>query len=88
MIFLQQKIAFSADRSLKNGNQIFQSLSHVNVNLKPQFLIKSGYYIAPSPSTALLQSMVIEQQLLTSEYGYKRTALERPRYIFFHVRVH
>ena len=32
----------------------FQSLNHVDINLKPQFLIKSGYYIAPSPSTALL----------------------------------
>ena len=25
------------------------------MNLKPQFLIKSGYYIVPSPSTALEQ---------------------------------
>ena len=24
------------------------------MNLKPRFLIKSGYYIVPSPSTALL----------------------------------
>ena len=32
---------------------IFQSLNHVEVNLKPQFLMKSGYYIVPSLSTAL-----------------------------------
>jgi len=28
--------------------------NHVDVNLKPQFLIKRGYYIFPSSSTALL----------------------------------
>ena len=33
--------------SFKNGNWIFQSLNHVD--------IKSGYYIVPSPSTALAQ---------------------------------
>jgi len=37
-------------------NWILQLLNHVNVNLKPQFLIKSGYYIVPSPSTASIQS--------------------------------
>ena len=36
------------------GNQILQSLNHVEVNLKLWFLIKSGYYIVPSSSTALL----------------------------------
>ena len=41
--------------SSKNGNYIFQSLNHVDINLKPWFLIKNGYYIVPSPSTALLQ---------------------------------
>ena len=28
-------------------------LNHVEINLKLQVLIKSGYYIVPSPSTAL-----------------------------------
>ena len=28
---------------------------HLDVNLKPQFLIKSSYYIVPSPSTALVR---------------------------------
>ena len=32
----------------------FQSLNHVDFYLKPWFLIKSSYYIVPSPSTALL----------------------------------
>ena len=41
--------AFSADNS--DGNQ---SLNVVQVNLKLQFFIKSGYYIVPSPSTALI----------------------------------
>ena len=27
-------------------------INHADINLKPQFLIKSGYYMAPSPSTA------------------------------------
>ena len=31
-----------------------KSLNHVGVNLKSWFLIKSRYYIVPSPSTALL----------------------------------
>ena len=34
---------------------MLQSLNYVDVNLKPRFLIKSGYYIVPSPSTALLE---------------------------------
>ena len=34
-------------------SKFFQSLNHVDINLKPRFLIKSGYYIVPSPSTAL-----------------------------------
>ena len=38
-----------------NGNEIFQLLKHEEVNLKLRFLIKSGYYIVPSPSTALLK---------------------------------
>ena len=37
-------------------NWILQLLNHVNVNLKPHFLIKGGHYIVPSPSTASIQS--------------------------------
>ena len=47
-----------AEKSLcdnSNGNYIFQSLNHVEVNLKPQLFIKRGYYILPNPSTALKQ---------------------------------
>ena len=36
---------------------MFQSLNHVDINLKSCFLIKSGYHIVPSPSTALHFSM-------------------------------
>ena len=32
-----------------------QSLNYVDINLKLWFLIKSGYYIVPSPSTALMK---------------------------------
>ena len=32
----------------------FQSLHNVDIDLKPPFLIKSGYYIVPSPSTVLV----------------------------------
>jgi hypothetical protein len=38
----------------KQKLDFFQSLNHVDVDLKPRFLIKSGYYIVPSPSTTLL----------------------------------
>ena len=43
---------FSADNS--DENLIFQSPNHEEVNLKPWFLIKRGYYIASIPSTALV----------------------------------
>ena len=36
----------------KNENYIFQSLNYVDMNLMPRFLIKNGFYIVPSPSTA------------------------------------
>ena len=42
--------------SSKNGNYIFQSLNHVDVNFKLQVLIKRGYYIVPNPSTALIET--------------------------------
>ena len=56
-----QKRIVSADTICRNtvhgwviGNYIFfQSLIHVDFNLKLRFLIKSSYYIVPSPSTAL-----------------------------------
>ena len=35
-------------------NYILQSPNHVELNVKPLSLIKRGYYIVPSPSTALL----------------------------------
>ena len=41
----------------KHKFDFFQSLNHVDVNLNPWFLTKRGYYIVPSPSTAL--SLVI-----------------------------
>ena len=57
MIFTQQKIVvFVGTQQLKKRKFDFlQSLNHVDVNLKQGFLIKSGYYIVPSPSTALLE---------------------------------
>ena len=53
--FHNKKIALSE----KQKFYLFQSLNHVDVNLKPQFLIKSGYDIVPSPSTALTKGMTI-----------------------------
>ena len=44
-------------QQLKNGF-FFHSLIHVD-NLKPRFLIKSYYYIVPSPSTVLLGSILV-----------------------------
>ena len=37
----------------KTEFDFFQLLNHVDVNLKPRFLINRGYYIVPSLSTAL-----------------------------------
>ena len=51
MIIRLQKDSFFADNF--DADQIFQSLNHVEINLKPQFLIRSGYYIVPNPSTTL-----------------------------------
>ena len=47
---------FSADNS--GENKILQSLDHVEGNLKPQFLIKSGYYIVTNSSNALIETRV------------------------------
>ena len=48
-----------------SADWILQSLfNHVEVNLKSQFLIKSSYYIVPSPSTALINNNhIIMRQL-------------------------
>ena len=35
----------------------YQSLNHVDVNMKLRFLLKSGYFIVPSASTALKKSI-------------------------------
>ena len=35
------------------GGKVSQSLHHVEIKLKQQFLIMSGYYIVPSPSTTI-----------------------------------
>jgi hypothetical protein len=44
-------------QQLKTEILFFQSLNHVDFDLKPQFLIKSGYYIVPSPFTPLEKSV-------------------------------
>ena len=43
----------------KNVNSILQSLNQIENNLKPRFLIKSGYHIVPSPSTSLISRMIM-----------------------------
>ena len=64
---------FSAHQLIiQNGNYIFQSLNHVDINLKPHFLIKCGYHIVPSPSTALpdlLQFVPVLLQFSILMYG-------------------
>ena len=37
--------------------RFFNHLNYVEVNLKLQFLIKSGYHIVPNPSIALIMNM-------------------------------
>ena len=45
-------------------------ITHVDVNLKPRFLIENVYYIVPSPSTSLINtyflmySFVVESKLV------------------------
>ena len=39
--------------SAKTKITVFQSINHVYINLKLRFLMKRGYYIVPSLSTAL-----------------------------------
>ena len=48
---------FSVDAQQLKNVFFFQSLNHVDFYSKPRFLIKSGYYIIPSPSTALMDTM-------------------------------
>ena len=36
---------------------IYCVLNHVEVNLNSRFLLKSGYYIVPNPSTALVKTI-------------------------------
>ena len=50
VIFRKKKIEFYNDQLIIQK----KSLDHVDVNLKLRFLIKSSYYIVPSPSTTLL----------------------------------
>ena len=60
VIFIYQSLVFSVDtQQLKTEIEMFQSLNHVDANLKPQFLIKSGCYIVPSPSTAWYKLTVV-----------------------------
>ena len=63
-----------------NGNQeiiFFQSLNHVDMNLKPRYLIKSGYYIVPSPSTALIGTLfkALFVDFLENEAFLRRVAM-------------
>ena len=50
------------------GNLILQSLNHVDVNLKSWFIIKSRYYIVPSPSTALTTMLLGLLNRIVSTY--------------------
>ena len=43
----------------KTEIRFFLSLNHVEIHLNPQFLIKSGYYVVPSPSTDLRVTKVV-----------------------------
>ena len=67
MIFTLQKIAFSVDsQQLKNRNLNFSITEPCRDNLKLRFLIKSGYYTVPTPSTALIVSNNLLPMHITS----------------------
>ena len=41
-----------------------QSLNHLEVNLKPRFFIKSGYYIVPNTSIVSIEMITLLQNLV------------------------
>ena len=47
----------------KRKLDFFQSLKPVDLYLKSRFLIKSGYYIVPSPSTVLMNTVPFKGQI-------------------------
>ena len=60
-LYISKNCIISVDtQQLKTVIEMFQLLNHVDVNLK--LLIKSGYYIVPSPSTTLLKLTVVAKQ--------------------------
>ena len=61
------------NNSWKKEIRFFQSLNHVNFYLKLPFLIKSGYYIVPSPSTAL-EWVLVAVDSYTESSSYKISA--------------
>ena len=63
--------------STKNGNYILQSLNQVDVNLKPRVLIKSGYHILPSPSTALVNMKWLTKYCSFDDIGIWETDFHR-----------
>ena len=69
---------FSVDtQQLKNGNLIFFSITEpFKNNLEPRFLIKSYYYIVPSPSTALSETDEIPYLLIKNRCISSKTKIE------------
>ena len=45
-------------------------IRHVDVNIKPWFLIKNGYYIVPSPSTAFKHELYYCWQKIDTELQF------------------
>ena len=50
------------------SSQLGSDSSLVDMTLKPRFLIKSGYYIVPSPSTALGKIKAIREAINHSTF--------------------
>ena len=59
--------------SSKNGNQIFQSLNHVDLHLKSRFLIKNGYHSANSALQRVLSAQCNYSLQLLNEYLMSNT---------------
>ena len=63
----------------KQKLDFFQSLNHLDVDLKPWFLVQSGYHIVPSPSTAIAVASLdveysymglgVKKRLVSNDFG-------------------
>ena len=65
---------------------MFQSLNHLDVNLKPRFLTKSGYYIVPNLSTAIV--IMLKDRLRNVFFSEAKTSISQINWEIWNIQVH